>query len=94
MPSQIAANKTKIAYSELNETRDALAEERELVEKELGVQMSEAEFLRWVHIQFANERRKKRKAKLLTVDPFASGAGVSEGHHIAGYQPSRRRKAA
>lgn len=96
MPSQIASDKQKLSYSEHIETRNALDEERQLVEQELGVKMSEAEFLRYVHVQFANTRRKQRKAALLTVDPLSSGRGVSDLHHIAGAtaQPLKRRKAA
>jgi hypothetical protein len=77
MPNQPDPEKERIIYLEWTDVRDELTKIRQEIAAEEGVpELTEAEFLRRLTIDYINDRRKSHKKKLMLRDPASTPGGV------------------
>lgn len=78
MPNQPDPDKSRIVYSEWADVRDELTKIREEIAKEEGLsELTEAEFMRRLTLEYVNKRRKSRGKKALGLDPTSLPGGAS-----------------
>ena len=70
-------DKSRVTYAELSETRAALDRLRQKMSEDLGLgrEMAESEFLRMIHIDYANARLPK--SEQIKADPLSEFVPVS-----------------
>lgn len=69
--------KTKVIFAQWNDIRDEIDKARAEQSKREGREISEAEFLRTLTLNFANKRLKARGKKPLDLDPKSAPGGIT-----------------
>ncbi len=76
MPNQLSPYKEKIIYAEWSDIRDELAVIRQELSSKEGREITEAEFIRKLTLDYVNKRRIAQGKKKLNLDPTSSPGGV------------------
>jgi hypothetical protein len=76
MANMLNPNKERIIYAEWSDIRDQLGVIRAELSKKEGREITEAELLRRLTLDYVNKRRKARGKKPLKLDPISLPGGV------------------